>query len=233
MNLARLRLAGALLGLLASTLSVTAADRRLREAEALLERITVHFEALQADPERRIPPEILREAKGLFVVRETRAGLIFGGKGGAGVLLLKRPDGWGAPFIYRVREGGVGLQAGWQTATFAQLLMTDAAVAAVRTNRFRMGVGLRITSGPRSVGDEAKTRSPGSDVLVYTDAGGLFGGAALEGGTLTPDDRANAALYGPAAEPATGGEATALTPSVAGKALIALVERASRGEGGP
>lgn len=175
--------------------AVAATPPRDRATEQL-ERIGVLFEALQNDPEKQVPPEILREARGLVIVRETRAGFILGGREGSGVALVRDSHGWGSPAFVKTREGGIGLQAGWQSATFVQVLMTDAAVAALRTNRFRFGVGLRITSGPRTVGDEAKTRSSGSDVLVYADTGGLFGGVALEGGSLSPVERLNRDLHG-------------------------------------
>jgi len=177
----------------------TRGTARAAESGRLEQRLAaaaVNFEALQADPGRAIPPAILREARGLVILRETKAGLILGGKNGSGVALVKWTNGWSAPAFYRVREAGIGLQAGWQSATFVHVLMTEAAVSALRTNDFRFGVGLRITSGPRTVGDEAKTSSLGSDVLVYSDTGGLFGGLAVEGGVLKPDDSANRAYHG-------------------------------------
>lgn len=171
-------------------------ERDRARAEEQLDRLAVHFEALQSDPARAVPAEILRDARGLVVLRETKAGFILGGKGGRGVMLLRQGGRWSAPALVRSREGGVGLQAGWQNATFVQVLMSQAAVDAVRTNQFRFGVGLRVTSGPRTMGDEAKTRSAGADVLLYVDSGGLYGGLAVEAGVLGPDDKANRDLYG-------------------------------------
>lgn len=198
-----------------------AGERDRQRAEDQLERLAGHLEVLQSDPERAIPAEILRDAQGLVVVRETRAGFVLGGKGGRGALLLRQGGRWSAPVLLRAREGGLGLQAGWQNATFVHVLMTRAAVDAMRTNQFRFGVGLRVTSGPRSVGDEAKTRSPGADVLLYADTGGLFGGLSVEAGTLRPDDEANRALYGRGAEEVLYGAGT--QPSAAGKRLHAAL----------
>ncbi len=196
--------------------------RERQRAELYLEELAVRFELLQYDPARRIPAEILREARGLVVVRETRAGFILGGKSGRGIVLVKDGPGWGAPAIYRSREGGLGLLAGWQNATFVQVLMSDAAIQAVRTNQFRFGVGLRVTSGPRTLGDEAKTSPLGADVLNYADTAGLYGGLAVEGGALSPDTDANEALYGVDAEEVLFGRRPPVTE--AGRRLVGVIE---------
>lgn len=210
--------------------STGAAEREKERLEARLAAAAVYFEALQADAGRAVPPQILREARGVVILRETKAGLIIGGKSGSGVALVKRGTGWSPPAFFRLREGGIGLQAGWQSATFVHVLMTDAAVAALRTNEFRFGVGLRVTSGPRTMGDEAKTSSLGADVLVYSDTGGLYGGLAVEGGVLRPDASANRGYYGrPAVDVLFGRE----SPVTGGAArFMELIERYSRAPGG-
>lgn len=210
-----------------STPRTRAADRDRERWETRLAELGVYFEALQADPTRAVPSEILREARGLVVLRETKAGFVLGAKSGNGVALMSRGRDWTWPAFYRSREGGIGLQAGWQKATFVHILMTEAAVAAFRTNDFRFGIGLRVTSGPKTMGDEAKTQSLGADVLVYSDTGGLFGGLALEGSSVRPDARANREYYGRTAEvllfgPPSGADA----PAGAAK-ILDLVRRAS------
>ncbi|MCK6500442.1 MAG: lipid-binding SYLF domain-containing protein [Nitrospira sp.] len=179
---------------------VRGSERAVRKAEAQLAELEVLFDQLQADPERAIPSEILREARGLIVLREQRAGLILGGRTASGVAWVKQKGGWSWPAFVRATEGSLGLQAGWQRATVVHVLMTDSAVGAFQTNRFRFGVGLRVTSGPRTVGDDAKTGAVGADVLVYASTGGVFGGVAVEGGNLGADDDLNERYYGKKAE---------------------------------
>lgn len=228
-------LAGIAVAWAVSVPAVGAAEGRSARAQARAEkeidRLAVHFEALQADPARRVPSEILREARGVVVLRETRAGLILAGREGEGLALVRGTNGWGSPAFVKAREGGIGLQAGWQSATVVQVLMTDAAVSALRTNRFRFGVGLRITSGPRTLGDEAKTKSVGSDILVYTDSGGLYGGVAVEGGSLSPEERANRDLYGLPFDAVLFERRPA--PSGAARRWVDLIERESRGAANP
>lgn len=199
--------------------------------EAQLVEMGGRLEALQADSVRSIPAGILGEARGLLILRETTAGLILGGRSGSGVALVRTNGQWSAPAFYRSRDASLGLQAGWQTATFFQVLMTEAALGALQSNRFRYGVGLRVTSGPRTLGDEAKARSIGSDVLVYADTGGFFGGFAFEGGTLSPDERANRKCYGMEAADVLFGRRPPATPG-GGAGLVELLNRSTAGTGG-
>lgn len=229
------RLAAVLLVALAGWgFEVPAASRAERARARLgerLERITVAFEAFQAESDRRIPAEILREARGLVIVQETQAGFILGGRKGEGVVLIREDGRWTWPAFLRSSQGSVGLQAGWQRATHFQVLMTAGAVDALRTNRFRLGVDLRVTSGPRTMGDEAKTQSLGSDVLLYSDTGGVFGGLTVEGGSLRSDEEANQAYYG-----ATGSQVLFGEDLPAGDEAIRLtrlVTEASSTGGGP
>ncbi|MBL9135157.1 MAG: lipid-binding SYLF domain-containing protein [Verrucomicrobiales bacterium] len=208
-----------------------ASDRAIRKAEARLAEMEVLFEELQSDPARAIPPEVLREARGLIVLREKRAGLIVGGRSGTGFALVKRDGRWSWPAFVRATEGSLGLQAGYQKATLVHVLMTDAAVGAFQTNRFRFGVGLRVTSGPRTMGDDAKTGAVGADVLVYASTGGVFGGVAVEGGNLGADDDLNEAYYGKTAEALLFGappSASASPPEGAGR-FRAWLEKQTRG----
>ena len=170
------------------------ADPVARQREDL-QRFAVDFEMFQAEAERRIPPEILREARGLLILREQRAGLLIGARRAVGVALLRHGKEWGPPVFYKGAEGNLGLQAGWQEATFFQVLMTEAAIDAIRSRKFRLGVDLRVTSGPRTLGDDLHSGMPLSDVLVYADTSGVFGGVAFGGGWLAPDERSNRQWY--------------------------------------
>jgi lipid-binding SYLF domain-containing protein len=51
------------------------------------------------------------------------------------------------------------------------------------------------TAGNSSAGAEGSV-SPQRSVLVFDDRHGLYGGAAIKGGTISPDDNANTAYYG-------------------------------------
>jgi lipid-binding SYLF domain-containing protein len=60
---------------------------------------------------------------------------------------------------------------------------------------FEFGGEARGTAGETSVVEGAKVVSPEKSVMVYDDRQGLFGGAAIKGGAIAPDDKANRAYY--------------------------------------
>ncbi len=183
---------------------------------------------MQADPARSIPSQVLAEARGLLIVRETKGGLILGARSGQAMASVRRDGTWSAPAFFRVREGSLGLQAGWQQATFFHVLMTEAAVSTLHSNRFQLGLGLRVTSGPRTVGDGIGTADALGDVLVYADTSGVFGGVAVEGGSLSPDEKLNEAWYGLPATEVLAGRAAATDPEV--RRWVELVEKCARTE---
>ena len=59
-----------------------------------------------------------KEAKAIFIVPSLfRGALIFGGAGGSGVLIVKKPDGtWSEPAFYTMGSASFGLQVGADTS---------------------------------------------------------------------------------------------------------------------
>jgi SH3 domain-containing YSC84-like protein 1 len=45
-------------------------------------------------PERQIPRNILRNARGLAIIRVIKVGFVFSGKGGDGVVIARTGKGW-------------------------------------------------------------------------------------------------------------------------------------------
>jgi len=60
---------------------------------------------------------------------------------------------------------------------------------------FEFGGEARGTAGNDSAGEEGKVTTPQQSVLVYDDRKGLYGGAAIKGGAISPDDAANRTYY--------------------------------------
>src|SRR5437879_12618216 len=81
-----------MLGFAASALAIDKAelDNRIRT-------LTDKLEALQQKPDKRIPADNLRKARGIILLDRTKAGFIFAFQGGGGVALVKDPttDKWG------------------------------------------------------------------------------------------------------------------------------------------
>ncbi len=63
-------------------------------------------------PERQIPRSILSNARGLAIIRVLKAGFVFSGKGGQGVVVARTAHGWSGPSFIGLGGAGWGLQAG-------------------------------------------------------------------------------------------------------------------------
>jgi lipid-binding SYLF domain-containing protein len=61
---------------------------------------------------------------------------------------------------------------------------------------FEFGGEARGTAGDSSAGAEGKVDAIDRAVLVYDERHGLFGGAAVKGGAISPDHDANRVYYG-------------------------------------
>jgi len=162
---------------------------RLTTAEWVLETIMVNSQST-------IPRNLLRQAKGIIILNQYRAGFIFGGQGGNGVLIVRNPQtgNWGVPGFLTAGQASFGLQVGYTEVNNIYLLMTDEAVSKAYSGRFNIGVDAKAVAGP--VGKTAEQLDLfRAEVLAYTASSGLFAGATVKGGWVSVDDKANRTFY--------------------------------------
>ena len=181
-----------LLSIVSPALAVDRAqlDDRIRE-------LTAKFEALQADPEKRVPANVLRRAQGIVLLDTTKAGFMFAFQGGDGIALVR--DKWGnwspAAFLNR-NEASFGFQAGGEQNFYAILLMTTNATHILLKPAIDFGAEAQGTAGNNSSRAEGKIVSPSQSVLVYDDHNGFYGGVSFKNGTLAPNANDNRVYYG-------------------------------------
>lgn len=164
---------------------------RVESAEAILREFMV-------DPATAIPGEILRNARGIVIVNQFRAGFIFGAQVGYGVILVRRPDNtWSIPAFLKAGEASVGLQVGAKSVETIYVLNNDETPRLLFSgSRFNIGVDARAAAGPDSAEVEAMNRDIlDTPVLVYSRSEGLFAGATVRTGWLARDDSANYRLH--------------------------------------
>ena len=167
------------------------------ELDNRIRTLTAKFEAMQEKPDKRIPAENLRKAQGIVLLDRTKAGFIFAYQGGGGVALVKDPktQKWSPVAFVGANEASLGFQIGGEQNFYAILLMDTNATRLLTEPNFEFGGEARGTAGETSVVEGAKVVSPEKSVMVYDDRHGLFGGAAIKGGGIAPDDQANRAYY--------------------------------------
>ena len=175
-----------------SSLAVVVADAAEQDT---VNRCATIISQFQQMPEKAIPRDVLRRAKGLAIMSVVKAGFIFSAKGGQGVVLARTPHGWSGPSFIATGGGGWGLQAGAQITDFVIVLNTDAAVQAFsRGGNVTVGVDLSAAAGP--VGRTAAGAvMPTAAVYTYSRSKGLFVGVSLEGAVIGTQRQSNFNYY--------------------------------------
>src|SRR5712664_1006543 len=78
-------------------------------------------------PEKGIPSRILRNARGLAIISVLKAGFIFSGKAGDGVVVARTGHGWSGPSFVGTGGAGWGPQIGAQVTDFVIVLNSERA----------------------------------------------------------------------------------------------------------
>lgn len=167
-----------------------------KDFDVRLAKLAAKFETLQSKPDRKIPAEMLKKAKGVVLMERTKAGFVFAYQGGSGVALLRQGSGWSAPAFLKATEASLGFQVGGQQSFIVILLMHTNAVNMLTSGRFTFGGEASGTAGDQTTGVEGVVDKGETPMLVYTDVAGLYGGAAVKGGAISPDTDANVEYYG-------------------------------------
>ena len=188
------RLALALALTIASTGLVAGEREDVRASEAV--RVV---EQIQSIPESAIPDRLLDEAKAIVVVPDTiKAGFVFGGRRGLGLMSVKTADGtWSNPVFVKLAGASFGLQAGVQSADVILVFRSERGLDSIVNGKVTLGADAGVAAGP--VGRNAAAATDGqlkAEIWSWSRARGLFAGIALDGAVLSIDNGANTSTYG-------------------------------------
>jgi SH3 domain-containing YSC84-like protein 1 len=160
--------------------------------------LTAKFEQLQQQPDKCIPADVLRKARGIILLDRTRAGFLFAYQGGSGIALAKDPSTgkWSPAAFLTANEASLGFQIGAEHNFFVILLMAPNTPHFLTDPNFEFGGEASGTAGDVSAGAKGTISDTERPVLVYSSRKGLYGGAAIKGGAVAPDENANQVYYG-------------------------------------
>jgi len=186
------------IGLLIISLTspVSASDQ-----QALVDRARITFESFMADPNMTWLQENLHAAKGLVIVPSLlKAGFIFGGSGGSGVLIVPdaKTGNWSEPAFYTIGSVTFGLQIGGEAAEVIMYVRSQKAVDRMLTSRLKFGGDTSISVGPVGAGAKANVVA---DILSFSRSKGAFAGLSLEGAVVSVRDKWNSSFYGKPVSP--------------------------------
>lgn len=142
----------------------------------------------------------MTNAKGLVIMTVLKAGFLFSGRIGSGLIVARLDDGtWSAPSAVMTGGMGVGAQIGSELTDFVIILNSKAAVQTfARLGSITLGGNLSIAAGP--LGRNAEAGGGASvggmaPMFSYSKTKGLFAGVSLEGSVLVERRDANRSLY--------------------------------------
>lgn len=176
-------------------MAVHAEDPPLVRAE---NSVRVLKEIMEA-PDKSIPADLLKEAHAIAVIPDmVKAGFIFGGRRGEGLISVKSPDGtWSNPSFISLTGGSVGFQAGVSSTDVILVFRTQRGVDSIVNGKFTLGADAAAAAGPVGRTATASTDSQfKAEIYSYSRSRGLFAGVALDGSALRIDYDANEAIYG-------------------------------------
>jgi lipid-binding SYLF domain-containing protein len=135
-------------------------------------------------------------AKAVLISPEiVKAGFIFGGSGGRGVVLARDPKTgkWMGPAFYNLATASVGFQAGIAVSEGVALVMTDKGFNSLLATSFKLGGDASVAAGP--VGAGAKSDIV-ADIITFNRSKGVYGGLNFDGTVVTASDDWNDKYYG-------------------------------------
>jgi lipid-binding SYLF domain-containing protein len=156
------------------------------------------FQSMQQDPDKRVPARDLHRAQGVILLDRTKAGFLFAYEGGSGVALARDPKTghWNPPAFLRADQASVGFLVGAERNFYVILLLTTNAERVLTDPTFEFGASASGTAGNSTSGTGVTVSDDKRAVLVFDNKRGLYGGAAVKGGAISPDNEANSIYYG-------------------------------------
>jgi len=149
-----------------------------------------------------IPQDLIDKARCVVVMPSVlKAAFVVGGSYGLGDMVCRTGNdfsgSWGAPAMYALEGGSVGLQIGGEATDFVFLIMNDRGAGSLLHTKVKLGADASAAAGPKGRSASADTDAyMRAEILSYSRARGVFAGISLDGSTLRPDEEANRKLYG-------------------------------------
>lgn len=153
------------------------------------------------DADSSIPVELIQGCRGLAFLTVVKAGLIWTGKVGTGIVIARLEDGsWSPPSGIGTAGMGFGAEIGGEIIDFMIVLGSDSAVRTFKKGtQVSVGAGLDLAMGPvgRTAGANVNAGGAGfSANYTYSHAKGLFAGVGLHGSTILVRGDMNSKFYG-------------------------------------
>ncbi|KAL9099578.1 MAG: hypothetical protein Q9163_004946 [Psora crenata] len=148
---------------------------------------------------KKIPLEVIREAKGLAIFTTMRTGLWVSGAGGSGILVGRKADGsWSPPSGIMLHTAGLGFLVGVDIYDCVVVINTEKALEAFTKIRCTLGGEVSAVAGPVGVGGvlETEVHKRQAPVWNYLKSRGFYAGVQIDGTVIIERTDENERFYG-------------------------------------
>lgn len=148
---------------------------------------------------KKIPSEVVKNAKGLCIFTTMRTGLWISGSGGAGVLVARKEDGtWSPPSGIMMHTVGVGFLVGVDIYDCVIVINSQKAMDAFQSVRCTLGGEISAVAGPAGIGGiiDTEVHKRQSPLFTYIKSRGFYAGLQLDGTIVIERTDENERFYG-------------------------------------
>jgi lipid-binding SYLF domain-containing protein len=186
-NALRLLAAATLAGCATQSVSPSEPEKLVEDAQTTLSNFI-------RDPSQTWIRDNLGRAKAVLISPQVvRAGFIFGGSGGRGLLVAREGKDWAGPAFYNLATASVGFQAGIDLSEVIIVVMTDKGFDSLLSTSFKIGGDASVAAGPVGAGARSTVTA---DLISFTRSKGLYGGLSLDGTVVSTNVPWNDAFFG-------------------------------------
>lgn len=165
--------------------------------EAKLVSAATVLDELRGQRDTLIPEHLLQRAYGVAVIpKVTKVALVLGGRRGNGVMSVRDERGrFSNPVFINLTGASFGVQWGAQETDIVLVFTTRKGIEGITDGKLTLGVGASVAAGP--VGRQAEAAAGmNAEVYAYSRSRGLFAGVALDGTSISINEKGNRNFYG-------------------------------------
>ncbi|KAL1851170.1 hypothetical protein Plec18170_006494 [Paecilomyces lecythidis] len=149
---------------------------------------------------KKIPSEVIKQAKGLAIFTTMRTGLWISGAGGSGVLLARIPETgeWSPPSGIMLHTAGIGFMVGVDIYDCVVVINTYEALEGFKRIRCTLGGEMSVAAGPVGVGGvlETEVHKRQAPIWTYMKSRGIYAGVQVDGTIILERSDENERFYG-------------------------------------
>ena len=163
----------------------------------LVQRSIYTFRNLKVNKDLKNFEAYFNNSKAILIFPEVYEGsLIFGAKGGNGILMIRNESSWSGPFFYSLGGVSVGLQFGVKVGKVIFTIMTDRGLKSLLKNKIKIGVDLNAAIANKGIGYSAESTLRLADIYSFSENKGLFLGGSFDGSFIQQRNDFNSVYHG-------------------------------------